>query len=55
MEKDNNKGNFMVCMDVQFNKSLISKMDLAAQLEGHRGCVNRLAWNESGTKYENIL
>ena len=31
------------------HSSLINKLTLEAELEGHEGCVNRLAWNETGT------
>eukprot|EP00871_Galdieria_phlegrea_P001040 jgi/Galph1/1937/GphlegSOOS_G622.1 len=31
------------------HESFMKRLDSVGTLEGHRGCVNRLAWNESGT------
>jgi WD40 repeat protein len=38
------------CRDVHFTSEFGKKLCFEYVLEGHTGCVNRLAWNELGTK-----
>ncbi|XP_073053050.1 protein ALTERED SEED GERMINATION 2 isoform X2 [Primulina eburnea] len=35
--------------DVQTHSSLLRRLSLERELEGHRGCVNALAWNSEGS------
>ncbi|KAL6504264.1 Protein ALTERED SEED GERMINATION 2 [Orobanche gracilis] len=34
---------------VQMHSSLVRKLSLERELEGHRGCVNAISWNSSGS------
>ncbi|EKX46324.1 hypothetical protein GUITHDRAFT_107932 [Guillardia theta CCMP2712] len=36
------------------HKSLVDKLTLHKELRGHAGCVNRLCWNETGTKLASV-
>lgn len=33
---------------LHFSPALAERLEVAAVLKGHAGCVNRLAWNEEG-------
>lgn len=35
--------------ECQFHEGLARRLALERVLEGHEGCVNRLAWNNAGT------
>jgi WD40 repeat protein len=37
------------CRDGDLPESLARKLELSAVLNGHTGCVNRLAWNQDGS------
>jgi WD and tetratricopeptide repeat-containing protein 1 len=34
---------------LHFAESLVRRLEIAATFTGHRGCVNRLCWNDKGT------
>ena len=40
--------------DLSSHASLVARLTLEAELIGHYGCVNRLAWNASGTKLASV-
>jgi WD40 repeat protein len=37
------------CRDGDLPEFLARKLELSAVLNGHTGCVNRLAWNQDGS------
>ena len=40
--------------ELSSHASLVARLTLEAELIGHSACVNRLAWNASGTKLASI-